>query len=708
LKNPPHSSPVPAASREAHLRDYWKILWQGRWTILAVFLVIVGVTAVRTFLQTPVYRATATIEVQPQAKRLALGQDVSGMGAAGYGWFAEEKYHNTQVEIIKSRDVSERVIDALGLRSHPSFAEAADAVEAFRARIQVTPRRETGLIEISMFGPDPDDITAWVNQVAEEYVDRNLERATANVTVAIGIIEDQMHRLERSLSEAESERFDALESSLTSEEQETIVRDKLKTYNADLTEVQIELSRLRDTLMRIRQMQVGGADLMSLPELADDPTLKELNRSKVELERDLESAKVDLRPGHPTYTKTNSELAKVRKSISDRVSVILGTLQTSYDLALEHEDFLKRQIADAESNSLQVAKDTSEYEIYKTRAETKKRIIDVINKAMSEVQLGASMLSNNVSVLDEATPPLYPVKPRRRMNILIGALFGFFLGIATAFFLDYLDNTFRTPEDIEKYLGLAVLGVIPKLEGKQGLDNRTYREAFQSLRTSVIFSSKNRQRKVILITSTGPQEGKSSTAANLGRILAAAGDRVVILDCDLRRPIQHSLHEVDRDVGLTTYLSEPVDRTDWTGYVKPAAPAPMQVVTCGPIPPSPPELLGSERFADMLVGMRDKYDWIILDSPPAASLADASILAAVSDMVVLVVQHNRTDRDVVLKTLQKLHAVNPAVVGSVLNNVDMEKAYGKDYYYAGYYYEEDGKRGKRRKKRKVERKVNVG
>jgi capsular exopolysaccharide synthesis family protein len=394
--------------------------------------------------------------------------------------------------------------------------------------------------------------------------------------------------------------------------------------------------------------------------------------------------------------------------MNDRVSVILGTLQTRYDLAAEHETFLKRQIADAESNSLQVAKDTSEYEIYKTRAETKKRIIDVINKAMSEVQLGASMLSNNVSVLDEATPPLYPVKPRKRMNLLIGAVFGLFLGIAAAFFLDYLDNTFRTPEDIEKYLGLAVLGVIPKLEGREGLENRTYREAFQSLRTSVIFSSKNRQRKVILITSTGPQEGKSSTAANLGRILAAAGDEVVIVDCDLRRPIQHDLHEVDRDSGLTTYLSEPVDRTDWSGYVKPAAPAPMHVVTCGPIPPSPPELLGSDRFEEMLRGMRDKFDWIILDSPPAASLADASILAAVSDMVVLVVQHSKTDRDVVLKTLQKLYAVNPAVVGSVLNNVDMERAYGKDYYYAGYYYEDGSKRGKRRKRRKVERKASVG
>jgi capsular exopolysaccharide synthesis family protein len=708
LKEPSTNGTNESVFREAHLRDYWKIIWQTRWTVLAIFVFILGGSAVYTFLQTPIYKATATIEVQPQAKRLAVGQDVSGMGAAGYGWFAEEKYHNTQVEIIKSRDVSTRVVEALDLRSHPAFSGVADVVESFRRRIEVVPRRETGLIEISILGTVPDDITAWVNQVADEYVERNLQKATTNVRTAIDIIEGEMGRLERNLSEAESERFNALESSLSSEEQEAIVREKLKTFNVDLTEVQIELSRLRDTLQRVREVSTLEADLISIPELADDPILKELNRSKIELERQLESAKIELRPGHPTYGKTASELAKVRQRMQDRVNVIIGTLQTRYDLALEHEDFLKQQIKAAETNSLQVAKETSEYEIYKTRTETTKRIIDMINKAMSEIQLGASMLSNNVSVLDVATPPLNPIKPRKRLNLMIGAVMGLFMGVAIAFFLDYLDNTFRTPEDVEKHLGLAVLGVIPKTQEQEGILGRTHKEAFQSLRTSIIFSSKNRQRKVILITSTGPQEGKSSTAANLARILAAAGDRVVIVDCDLRRPIQHSIHGVERDRGLTNYLSEPIEQTEWSGYIKKTESADLELFTCGPIPPSPPELLGSDRFLDLLTELREKFDWILLDSPPASSLADAYLLAAVSDMVVLVVQHNRTDRDVVAKTLHKLQAVNPKVVGAVLNNVDLERAYGKDYYYAGYYYEEGERRGRKKKKRKVEPKANVG
>jgi capsular exopolysaccharide synthesis family protein len=440
--------------------------------------------------------------------------------------------------------------------------------------------------------------------------------------------------------------------------------------------------------------------------MAEDPTLKELHRSKVELERQLESAKVQLKPDHPEYKETESELAKVEQRIQDRVSVVLGNLQTRYDLLRERETYLQRQIRDAEDASVQVARSQSAYDVKKNRAETSRNVLDMIYKTMNEVQLGLHMISNNVSILDRASRPLYPVSPRKKLNLIIGAMLGAFLGIAAAFFLDYLDNTFRTPEDVEKYLNLAVLGVIPRVEGEDKLSQRTFREACQSLRTSVIFSSKNHQRRVILFTSTGPQEGKSSTVANLGHTLASTGDSVLIIDCDLRRPTQHALHRLERDHGLTNYLAAPVDRTDWSGYIKETSQPTLRVLTCGPIPPSPPELLGSERFTSLIAAVREEYDWVLIDSPPATSLADATQLAAVSDMLVLVVQHNRTDRDVTVKTLQKLRAVSRTVAGAVLNNVDLERAYHKDYYYAGYYFE-DGNRRERRK-RGVEPKAHVG
>ena len=587
-----------------------------------------------------------------------------------------------------------------------------DPAEVFRRMVQVIPRRETGLIDISLSGPNPDEITKWVNVIAEVYVKRNFEKAQENMREALSVIGDQLDTFKHSLGLAEAARVQKLEDQdiLDPESQEAITRAQLKTYHDELTEVQIEMHGLGQTLRQIRVLQNSRGDLMSLPELADDETLKELHRTKIGLEQELETAKVEFRPGHPEYEGTVGRLAKLEQRIQERTGRILDTLTTQYDLDGRREAYLLAQITHAERLSLDMVKATSNYDMVRQDAEAQRRILDVIGKAMNEVQIGMQLMTNNVSVLDAAMIPRRPIKPRERLNLMVGAMFGLFLGLAAAFFLDYLDNTFRTPEDIEKYLGLSVLGVIPKI-GEEGLGNRAVKEAYQSLRTSMIFSSKNRERKVMLVTSSGPQEGKSATVANLGRILAQAGERVIIVDADLRRPTQHVIHGAERDHGLTNYLAAPTAETDWSIYTKQTEASPtLRVMTCGPIPPSPPELLGSERFSAMLQDMRRHYEWIIIDSPPASSLTDSTLLADAADMVVMVIQHNKTDRDLVRKSLQRIGAVDTAVAGAVLNNVDIDRAYSKDYYYASYYYYGESvqePKGKS-KKRRVESKASVG
>jgi len=694
MENPP----LPTASpRETHLRDYWRIVWQARWTVAAIFIVVVGLTAVWTFLQPKIYRATATVEIQPQANRVAAGQDVSGLGVAGYGWFAEEKYHNTQVEIIQSRHIAEQVFDRLQLQDHEAFVnlDRQAAIDAFRRRIVAIPRRDTGLIEISISGTNPVEITHWVNEVALAFAADNLARAATKVT------------------EAETARFEELRSSrISSDEEDEIIKEKLRVYNGRLTETQIELSRLGESLHRIDQIQRSGGEMMSVPELATDENLTYLVSEKIKIERALESAKVELRPGHQDYQKYESELEQVRQRIQDRVSVILGTLQNKYDQAAEHARNLRRQIDDAEAESVNLAENRASYDMKKTEAETKKKIFDMIAKTISEVRVGQDLMSNNVSILDMAAEPRVPISPRKRANLMIGAAVGLFFGIGAAFFLDYLDNTFRTPDDIEKYLGLSVLGVIPKIR-ETGLSGRAVKEAYQSLRTSVIFSSKNHRRKVIVITSSGPQEGKSSTAANLAQMLAAGGDRVIVVDCDLRRPVQHQIHGRERDPGVTNYLAAPIDGPlhdagGWRTFVKEIGPSNLHVLTSGPIPPSPPELLSSERMTTLVNSLRENYDWVIIDSPPAASLADATLLASISDMLILVVRHAMTDRDLVTKTLQRLRSVSPTVAGAVLNSVDLERAYRKDHYYAAAYYYTEETDKKRDRSGRVPTKAQAG
>jgi succinoglycan biosynthesis transport protein ExoP len=694
--------------REVHLRDYWKIIWQGRWSILAVFFLTVAASAVWTFMQTPVYQATTTVEVQPKARQIAAGQDLSGLGAAGYGWFAEEKYHNTQVEIIKSRDVAERVVEQLGLGSHPDFVEVDDVPDVFRKMLKVNPRRDTGLIEISIVSSDPEQCARWVNAVATTYVKRNYEKAQENMADSVDAIRAQLDELRSELLEAESRRVTILGDTeiYNSENQEAILTQTLTTYNAELSTVQIRRNTLETTLNKVSDLQLSGGDMLSIPELADDPSIRELYRNKIELERDLESAKVELLPGHPYYDKKDKELARVVQRINEKMSEVLGTIQNRLDAAITQERSLKGKINLTKADSLDVAKRTSKYDVVRIDAETHKAIFDLVAQAMNEVQLGAQLMTNNVAVLDEARAPRYPIAPRKRLNLAIGVFLGVFLGIALVFFLDYLDNTFRTSEDIEKYLQLSVLGVVPKLQ-EEGLAHRAVKEAYTSLRTSIIFSSKNRKRKVILTTSVGPQEGKSSTVANLGRTLAQSGDRTIILDCDLRRPTQHLIHDVAREPGMTNYLAAPEGETDWRPFIKTSSTPNLDILSCGPIPPNPAELLSSSNFKDLLDSLRESYDWILVDSPPASSLADAPVLAELVDMIVLVIKHNATDRDNVAKGLQRLRAVDAVVAGAVLNNVDISRAFNKDYYYSGYYYLSDEDKAKSDKRSKPTKKSKV-
>jgi capsular exopolysaccharide synthesis family protein len=263
------------------------------------------------------------------------------------------------------------------------------------------------------------------------------------------------------------------------------------------------------------------------------------------------------------------------------------------------------------------------------------------------------------------------------------------------FFLDYMDNTIRTSEDVEQFLRLNLLAVVPKQEDASA---SAAREAYQTLRTSLLFSRKSRTSNVLLITSAGPQEGKSCTTVNLARTMAGAGERVIVLDCDLRRPTVHQRLEIPREPGVTNFILSS-DGDDWRNYVRMVDAPNFHAMTCGPIPPNPANVFGHERFLALLADLRAQFDWVFIDSPPVVSLADAMILASVSDMVAFVVKHNENDKEIIRRCVTNVRRVNPNLIGAILNNVDLERSHYKDYYYIGYYYygESSAKKGRKRK-----------
>lgn len=686
----------PGEQRDAHLLDYWHTIWRGRWMVLTIFVVVVVLVAIGTFTQTQVYRATATVEITPQSRKVSPVADVAELGTGNFGWHAEERYFNTQYEIIRSRDVAQRAFDRLDLYNHPQFKKSQDPVGSFVKMLEVEPVKDTGIVEISLEGPRPEEVATWVNTVAEAYVQRNLDQAVQATARAVNALLHEIAPLKERLEDTQRDSFEFAEKAnlYIPENQKQMTNERLSRLQTQLTETQVKRSEFETLINQIDGVVRSGAASETIPQVGNDAVVQGLYREKVALEREHDRLRLTYKDKHIRVLEKQEELQKLNEKIQAEANRIVSNLKAEHALLKDQEAQLRRAIDETRTESLAVNRKASTYELVRGEATETKRIYDLITARVKEIGLSASLLNNNLRIVDPSPVPKSPVKPRPVLNLAIGVLMGLLLGVGTVFFLDYLDNTVRSTEDVERYLRLNLLAIVPRTG--EGADHAA-REAYQSLRTSLLFSRKNRNANAVLITSAGPREGKTTTIVNLARTLAVAGERVAIIDCDLRRPAVHQWLGLGRDLGVTNYILAS-HGDDWRDYLRPADQPNLHAMASGPLPPNPADVFGHERFKNLLVELRQHFDWVFIDSPPVVSLADAVILASMTDMVAFVIKHNENDKDLIRRCVTDLKRVNANVIGAVLNHVDLERSHYKDYYYAGYYYYgESGTKGSKRR-----------
>jgi len=691
---PPQNSP---ASREVHLLDYWKVIQQRRYTVLAIVVLVVAVAVLKVALATPTYESFATVEIKPEARTILPGQE-QWVGAEGRSWIAEEMYFNTQLQVLQSRDLAAKVFHGLHLGNHPMFAEAADPVGAFAGLISVKPIVNTRLVRLGVIGPEPKEITEWANVVAQTFVRRNVDQAAASFHEIMDEIQRGMVESRASLGRMDTERFqNAADLELyIPESQQEILRKNLETYNRELADLRVTIGTVGaelDSLIRIRS---DGGDIMALQRISQDAIIQDLNSEKLGVERDLERMASEKRPRHPEHLARRTELDQLELKIAERMINLEEELREDFRLARAQEKNLEATIRRTEEEAYRVQEATAAYKNLKTDAESKRKVYDIVAETMERLTIGAQLvyMNNNVSVLDQAQEPRHPVRPRKRLTIAFGVFMGLLMGVGAALFLDYLDNTIHTPDDIEQFLGLSVLAIIPKYRNPE---EHGAREAFQSLRTSILFSSGNREKRVLLFSSAGPQEGKSGTVEHVAKALVSAGDSVVVVDCDLRRPTQHRHLGVSREPGVTNYLLDGKDG-EFEPFLQKTSTPNLSVLACGPVPPNPPELVGSAKFKSLLGHLKSRFDWVIVDSPPVASLADSVVLASLCDMMIMVIKHNENDRDLIRRCVKRLRDIDADMIGAVLNAVDVQGSYYNKYYYANYYAADTDKKGRRRRR----------
>ncbi len=610
--------------------------------------------------------------------------DFSQIGATSWSWASEERYVNTQLEVIRSHVVAQATLERLGLLGAPQFAELQDPAAALSARISLRLLPDTYIVELGVEDADPAMAQLLTNGVAETYIDLNVETAVANARRVGEELFSQIGPMAQEIAAKEKARIEFSKEAdyYVSDVPGSSVGSRIAQLETELTGLQIALGERESILDAIVEIEGAGGDYESVPIVANDQIVIGLKEEAYSVEQQLEEMSASYRDGHPKIVAARLALTEMPRRILAEAERIITKARTEYAVDKRRETDLRKQLRRTRDEGLGLSQTVSQIETLDLEIRELRRIYELVTARIKQIDLNRDTLVNNVRLLERASEPIFPIRPRKALNLAAGLLLGLFLGVGSAFFIDYLDNTIRSSEDIEHFLNLPLLAMIPKSDDQT---SPAMLESLQTLRTSVLFGSKGRTLKTVLVTSAGKGEGKSRTAVNLARTFASGGDRVLLIDADLRRPTVHKHLDMDRDGGLTNYMLSREGGDTWRHFLKKRDDTEnLSVLTCGPLPPRPVELFGSDRFADLIAQVRREFTWVIIDSPPVASLADTLVLGSLADMTVFIIQHKKNDRELIRRSVEQLRNVEANLVGAVLNAVDLKRAEYGDYYYALY------------------------
>ncbi|HEV7499106.1 MAG TPA: polysaccharide biosynthesis tyrosine autokinase, partial [Vicinamibacteria bacterium] len=456
------------------------------------------------------------------------------------------------------------------------------------------------------------------------------------------------------------------------------VSSSISKLTADYIEAQARRISLEAALKQIEQLKAAGQDLDAVPQFAVDPTIVALNGQIAQANNDLGRLRQQYKEGHPEIQKLLLQMEQAKKAKERQGAQIVAALRADYEQlqrrGLELRDAIDNEKAQAASQSRKGA----ELDALKKEAESAKSLYDVLLQKLNETDIAASIRSNNVAVVERAIPPTSPIRPDKKKIAGVGAVVGLLLGVGLVLARDFLDNTVKDPDEIERYLHMDLLAAVPQYDEASV---HFVTEAYQNLRTALIFARKEEAGQVVLITGTVPQEGKTTTLVNLGKLLASSGEMTILIDFDLRRGQLHHRLDLTREPGVTNFF---VNHEEMEALVRPTHVPNLFALTTGPLPPNPPAILTRQTMGQFLERLRTHFAWILIDSPPLASVTDAQLLARYADLTVFVTKHNHADKKLIKRHLTALRKVTDTVLGVVLNAVDVRT---KGYYY--YYYPHD-------------------
>jgi capsular exopolysaccharide synthesis family protein len=715
--NPPYAIEGEAQEQTGFdIYRYIRVLLKYRWLLAGVTALAVVLAAVATFLMTPRYSATASIQIDREPVNVidmgALKQDDTGPSI---------EFYQTQYELLSSRSLAERVVSMFGLASDRSFVaqpkaslvataknlvlgktpepegdspldtQTAKAIDAIKDMLSVAPVRNSRVVKISIVHTSPAMAQKLANGYAEAFIADNLDRRYEASSYARKFLEERLQQLKIKLEESERQLVKY------AEDQGIInLDDKSSLSASDLGSINTKLADARNERVKQEMLwsQAKNTDGFGLQEILDSKTIQENRSLRAQLAADYQQKLSVYKPAFPAMVQLRSQIKELDRQAQSEVQAIKDAIYARYMAAKNAEDELERELDQAKSTVVDQRNRSIQYNIIQREVDTNRTLYDGLLQRYKEIGVSGGIGTNNISIVDRAVLPENPSSPRFGLNLMLGLISGLLSGILLALGLDLLDDSFKAPEDVEREVGLPVVGVIPKpkVDGNIGQEVENPRsaisEAIRSLRTSLQFATASGLPKTLLVTSSKPAEGKTTTVIALAKSLAHIGLNVLLIDSDLRNASVHKRMLISNEVGLSNYLTGqkmPDDVAQTTGTDG------LVVITAGPLPPNPAELLSGPHMMSLMALGAESFDIVLIDGPPVMGLADAPLLSSVVQATMLVVAANETRRNTVKVALRRLQYARANMIGVLLSKFDAaQSGYGYGYGYGDYDYHSYG------------------
>lgn len=694
--------------RKIHLRDYWQILVRRKWWTLGFFLAVVLLVGLVTFLMTPVYRATTTIQLTGDNPSALVTTTPYDPMMSILGWQERQEFYHTQFQIMQSRSLARRVIDRLHLQEYPEFKVAGsgdrpippelaerERVDVFLSKLGVEPEKDSFLVRLSFDSADAQLAQKVANALAREYMQFGMDCRTKAYRLVQEWLDQELQKLRAKVeaSERQMHKFGEQSNIMALEGQGNVILQKYTDLSGLLTKAESERMAKE---AQFRQIEEKGADA---PFILNNPVVVSLRQELAIQEAKVASMNQIFLADHPQMQAEQAKLRGLRSRLQSEIKRLCTSVKAEYEAAKRAEDMLRKALQSQKDQVATLQQRTVQYKILKRDVETNEQLYQGLLSRMKEASIASTIVPTNVQVIDPAELPLFPYKPKKALNLMLASVIGLFGGVGLAFLVEYLDDSIKTTEELERVSQMPVLGLVPlaSTNGKAEVPSTgneiglmAYQqpksgmsEAIRHLRTSILLSGAGGPPAVILVTSPNPGEGKTTLAVNLATALAVQGRRVVLIDTDLRKPQVYQIFRQPSQPGLSNLLAgnaSPAQLLHATEVPD------LFVVMAGTIPPSPTELLGSEKLKEYLQQLRQDFHHVILDSPPILGFADGLILSSLADGVLLVVKHQYTPREAGRLARDLLHKVQARVLGTVMNQlVTTKHGYGYYYYYQKYY-----------------------